>query len=146
MSLPIPAVSITQLQEARRALGPVGVRPFRTYVRKTYGPLTEEQAREFLRMPVNQGSTAESRRMRNFAQVFAPAPESKGKIVAESPKSDWALDTIDLRGRTKETDRYRHIMIAQNTYTGYIFALPLASTSPGGPGGTAATFLRILDG
>ena len=87
MSLPIPAVSIAQLQEARRALGPVGVRPFRTYVRKAYGPLSEESAREFLRMPVNQGSTAESRRMQNLAQVFAPAPESKGKIVAESPKS-----------------------------------------------------------
>ena len=70
MSLPIPAVSIAQLQEARRALGPVGVRPFRTYVRKTYGPLSEESAREFLRMPVNQGSTDESRRMQNLAQVF----------------------------------------------------------------------------
>ena len=151
MSLPIPAVSVQQLVEARRLLGPVGVRPFRTYVQRTYGPLTEEMAREFLRMPVRRGAaagdaiTAQDTRMQSMAQVFAPAPASKGRVVATSPKSDWAVDTIDLRGRTKKTDRYRHILIAQNTYTGYIFALPLASTSPNAPGGTAATFQRILE-
>ena len=108
MSLPIPPVTIQQLVEARRLLGPVGVRPFRTYVQKTYGPLTEEMAREFLRMPVRRGATAgdaitaQDTRMQNMAQVFAPAPASKGRVVATGPKSDWAVDTIDLRGRTKK--------------------------------------------
>ena len=78
MSLPIPAVTPQQLVEARRILGPVGVRPFRTYVQKTYGPLTEEMAREFLRMPVRRGATAggaitaQDTRMQNMAHVFAP--------------------------------------------------------------------------
>ena len=107
MSLPIPAVSVQQLVEARRLLGPVGVRPFRTYVQRTYGPLSEESAREFLRMPVHRGAaagdaiTAQDTRMQSMAQVFAPAPASKGRVVA-SPKSDWAVDTIDLRGRTNK--------------------------------------------
>ena len=79
-----------------------------------------------------------------MAQVFAPAPASKGKIVSSGPTTEWALDTIDLRGRTKDSDKYRRILIAQNTYTGYMCALPLASTSPSHPEGTAATFKKLL--
>ena len=69
--------SIAQLQEARRILGPVGVRPFRTYVQKTYGPLSEEVARLFLRTPGGEQAA-----LMGMAQVFAPAPQSKGKVVS----------------------------------------------------------------
>ena len=107
--------------------------------KKKYGPLSEEEARLFLRTP-----GGEQAKLIDMAQVFAPAPASKGKIVSSGPTTEWALDTIDLRGRTKDSDKYRRILIAQNTYTGYIFALPLASTSPSHPEGTAETFKKLL--
>ena len=83
------AVTVAQLEAARSKLGPVGVRPFATYVRKTYGSTSEKDAREFL------GG-------KDIAQIFAPAPSSKGNIVAVEPLSDWTRSTyVVARGRVR---------------------------------------------
>ena len=102
------------------------------YLKANDGRVTEKTVREYMRkQPV--------------PQVFAPRPQSDGKIFAAGPLTDWALDSIDLRGRTQAWCGLRYILIAQNTFTGYIFMEPMRSTKSSGPGGTAALFGKMLD-
>ena len=120
------------MEEARRILGPVGIRAMWEYLKANYGRVTEATVREFMRK-------------KPVPLIFAPRPKSDGKIFAAGPLTDWALDSIDLRGRTKRGATYRYILIAQNTLTGYIFMEPMRSTNGSGPGGTAALFGKMLD-
>ena len=102
------------------------------YLKANIGRITENEVREFMRK-------------KPIPQAFAPRPKSDGKIFAAGPLTDWALDSIDLRGRTKLGAAFRYILIAQNTFTGYIFMAPMKSNSNRGPHGTAALFEKMLD-
>ena len=118
------------LQQARKELGPaVGQRAFIDYVKRQYGQVQESTARDFLRtQPINQ--------------VFAAPPKSEGRVVTTGRQDDWHLDLMSL---PKGDPEYKYIMIAQNVYTGYIFARPLVDTTTTGEGGTAAVFDRMLE-
>ena len=117
------------LQQARKELGPaVGQRAFIDYVKRHYGQVQESTARDFLRtQPINQ--------------VFAAPPKSEGRVVTTGRLDDWHLDLMSL---PKGDPEYKYIMIAQNVYTGYIFARPLVNTTTTGEGGTAAVFDSML--
>ena len=58
------------------------------------------------------------------------------------PKDHWYLDLMSMPTGDKT---YKHILTAQNVYSGYLYAAPLKSTTPSGPGGTAEVFEAILD-
>ena len=120
------------METTRSLLGPVGIRAMWEYLKASIGRITENEVREFMRK-------------KPIPQVFGPRPKSDGKIFAAGPLTDWALDSIDLRGRTKLGAAFRYILIAQNTFTGYIFMEPMRSTNSSGPGGTAALFGTMLD-
>ena len=117
------------LAEARRTLGDaVGMKPFKDYVRRTYGEIDDAVLREFLRGNVN-------------TQLFGPPPRSEGKMATTGHKDSWYLDLIELR---KGDPRYKFIMTAQNAYTGWLFALPMPSTAAQGAEGSAAVFAEML--
>ena len=98
------------LAEARRTLGDaVGLKPFKDYVRRTYGEIDDGVLREFLRGGEN-------------TQLFSPPPRSEGMMATTGHKDSWYLDLIELR---KGDPKYKFIMTAQNAYTGYLFALSL---------------------
>ena len=122
--------TVAELQQARQELGPaVGQRAFIDYVRRHYGFVQDSAARDFLRgEAVNQ--------------VFAQPPKSEGRVVTTGRTDDWHLDLMTI---PKGDPAYKHVMVAQNVYTGYIWAQPLASTATTGENGTAATFERMLD-
>ena len=115
--------------EARRTLGDaVGIKPFKDYVRRTYGEIDDAVLREFLRGGEN-------------TQLFGPPPRSEGKMATTGHKDSWYLDLIELR---KGDPRYKFIMTAQNAYTGYLFARPMPTTAAQGAEGSAAVFTEML--
>ena len=57
------------------------------------------------------------------------------------PTDSWYLDLISM---PKGDPNYKYIMTAQNAYSGFLYALPLKSTTPSGDGGTGAVFERML--
>ena len=117
------------LAEARRTLGDaVGIKPFKDYVRRTYGEIDDAVLREFLRGGEN-------------TQLFGPPPRSDGKMATTGHKDSWYLDLIELR---KGDPKYKFIMTAQNAYTGYLFARPMPTTAAQGPEGSAAVFTEML--
>ena len=118
------------LAEAREKLGDaVGLKPFKDYVRREYGEIDEVVLREFLR-------GGES------AQVFGPPPRSDGKMATLGPKDSWYLDLLSM---PKGDPYYKYIMTAQNAYSGFLYALPLKSTTPSGDEGTGAVFEEMLE-
>ena len=117
------------LAAAREKLGDaVGLKPFKDYVRREYGEIDEVVLREFLR-------GGES------AQVFGPPPRPEGKMATLGPKDGWYLDLLSM---PKGDPDYKYIMTAQSAYSGFLYALPLKSTTPSGPGGTGAVFGKML--
>ena len=118
------------LQQARKEVGPaVGQKAFQDYVVRNYGRVQDSTLRDFLRKePINQ--------------VFAQQPKSEGRVVTTGRQNDWHLDLMAL---PKGDPEYKYIMIAQNVYTGYIFARPMVDTKTTGEGGTAAVFDRMLE-
>ena len=111
------------LAEARKELGEaVGLKPFKDYVRRTYDKIDDEVLREFLRGKESN-------------QLFGPPPRSEGKMAALGHKDSWYLDLMSM---PKGDTVYKFIMTAQDVYTGYLYALPLRSTTPSGENGTAA--------
>ena len=117
------------LAEARRTLGDaVGIKPFKDYVRRTYGEIDDAVLREFLRGGEN-------------TQLFGPPPRSEGKMATTGHKDSWYLDLMELR---KGDPKYKFIMTAQNAYTGYLFARPMPTTAAQGPEGSAAVFTEML--
>ena len=117
------------LAEAREKLGDaVGLKPFKDYVRREYGEIDEVVLREFLR-------GGES------AQVLGPPPRSDGKMATLGAKDSWYLDLLSL---PKGDPYYKYIMTAQNAYSGFLYALPLKSTTPSGDEGTGAVFEAML--
>ena len=63
-------------------------------------------------------------------------------MVALGPTDSWYMDLIELR---KGDPVYKHILTAQNAYSGFLYAQPLKGTTPSGPTGTAAVFAAILE-
>ena len=122
--------TIEELQQARKELGgTIGVRPFKDYVQRKYGKVDESNVREVLRgEPISQ--------------VFGAPLKSEGKVATTGQTDDWQLDLMSL---PKGDPEIKYIMIAQNVYTGYIFAYPLVNTTTTGEGGTAAVFERMHD-
>ena len=122
--------TVEELQQARKELGgTIGVRPFKDYVQRKYGKVEESTVREFLRgEPISQ--------------VFGAPLKPEGKVATTGQTDDWQLDLMSLPEGDPE---YKYIMIAQNVYTGYIFAYPLVNTTTTGEGGTAEVFQRMLD-
>ena len=117
------------LAEAREKLGDaVGLKPFKDYVRREYGEIDEGVLREFMRRDES-------------AQVFGPPPRSDGKMATLGAKDGWYLDLISL---PKGDPDYKYIMTAQNAYSGFLYALPLKSTTPSGDEGTGAVFEKML--
>ena len=117
------------LAAAREKLGDaVGLKPFKDYVRREYGEIDEVVLREFLR-------GGES------SQVFGPPPRSDGKMATLGAKDGWYLDLLSM---PKGDPDYKYIMTAQNAYSGFLYALPLKSTTPSGDGGTGAVFEAML--
>ena len=45
----------------------------------------------------------------------------------------------------KGDPKYKHIITAQNVYTGYLFAAPMPGTAAQGPEGSAARFRQFVD-
>ena len=122
-------VTAEQLAQARRDLGSaVGLRPFKDYVRRTYGEIDDSSLRFFQRRDEN-------------TQLFGPPPRSEGKAVSLGPLDSWYVDLISL---PKGDPVYKYIMTAQNAYTGYLYALPMKSTTPSGQNGSAAVFAKML--
>ena len=117
------------LAAARKKLGDaVGLKPFKDYVQQEYGEVDEGVLRELMRRDES-------------AQVFGPPPRSEGKMATLGAKDSWYLDLISL---PKGDPNYKYIMTAQNVYSGFLYALPLKSTTPSGGGGTGAVFERML--
>ena len=113
------------LAAARKELGEaVGLKPFKDYVRRTYGRIDDDVLREFLRDKESN-------------QLFGPPPRSEGKMATLGHKDSWYLDLMSM---PKGDPVYKYIMTAQDVYTGYLYALPLVSTTPSGPNGAAAVF------
>jgi hypothetical protein len=122
--------TVENLVEARRVLGDaVGLREFKDYVRAEYGEIADRHLREFQRKNVN-------------SQLFGPPPASEGKMATLGPKDHWYLDLMSMPTGDKT---YKHILTAQNVYSGYLYAAPLKSTTPSGPTGSAAVFEEILN-
>ena len=118
------------LAAAREKLGDaVGLKPFKDYVRREYGEIDEGVLREFMRRDES-------------AQVFGPPPRSDGKMATLGAKDGWYLDLISL---PKGDPDYKYIMTAQNAYSGFLYALPLKSTTPSGDEGTGAVFEEMLE-
>ena len=116
--------------EARKVLGSsVGLKRLKDYVKATYGEIDDDDMREFQRGNVN-------------SQLFGPPPASEGKMATLGPKDSWYLDLMSMPRGDKT---YKHIMTAQNVYSGFLYALPLKTTTPSGPDGSAAVFRQMLD-
>ena len=94
-------------------------------MQRHYGTVTDARLREFLR-----GEEP--------LQVFAPPPRSEGKVATTGPKVDWHVDIMTI---PKGDSAYKHILMAQNVYTGYIFVAPLASTAAAGVAAALGRFL-----
>jgi hypothetical protein len=119
--------TVEDLVTARRSLGPViGERGFAEYVRATYGKVSQEAVRDFIRG-------------QEPAQVFAAPVAADGKQATTGKKDSWLLDLISL---PQGDPTHKYIMIAQNVYTSYLLAEPLESTKAVE---TAAAFQALVD-
>ena len=96
------------LVEARRVLGDApGLKALKDYVRTEYGEIADDDLREFQRGNVN-------------SQLFGPPPASEGKMATLGPLDSWYLDLMSM---PKGDKTYKHILTAQNVYSGYLLSL-----------------------
>ena len=60
-------------------------------------------------------------------QLFAPPPRFVGKVVTQHVDERWVADTLDLQSKTKEKGAPVFVLLVQDIFSRFLFAVALRS-------------------
>ena len=101
--------------------------------------LRDAAKRQGLNITVKEAS--DFARAQSVAQVFAPAPKSRGKVTSPQLNERWQCDLIDFKSRSPEkNDDFRVALVCIDIFSRMLYAEPLKTKTAEE---VAAAFQRV---